>query len=364
MDITAIFKSCLETLRQTNKELSCISPLDKSNSSNSSSRTVKPKIFPGKKSENFSKARELSATITSLRDYLYDNRNAYLNIAASQAHSSNSSSVFTVPPGSGKKPRTPTMSDMDRDLLDNDVQKIIHNCQKKILEYESLIEMTDTIKNNVHVRTHLESISESLTAYLKQVTTVFSEMRAVRVKRTVDYQNMSRLSSLGSANKGTDSFINRSSHKESELHVSNHRSKKQNSLGSQTVEEIDGVKSPTIPDYFLDDGDIPPEELQLLEEENAALLNELNSLAQEVDQIQSNVVQIAQLQEIFTEKVLQQEKEIDTIGSVVVGATENIKGGNEQIRQAIQKNADFRVWVLFFILVMSFSLLFLDWYNE
>lgn len=368
MDITAIFKSCLETLRQNHKELAFISPQEKNASTTG---TGKAKIFPGKKSENYSKARELSTTITSLRDYLYENRNAYLNITASTPQDSKRSVFAAI---SGKQQgRTPmSMSDVDRDMLDNDVQKIIHNCQKRILDYENLIETTDVIRNNPHLRTHMENISESLTGYLKEVTTVFSEMRAIRVKRTVDYQNMSKLSSMSSMamNKSSEASTNgsgsrtiRETEESSYNSSSTPNQKKRNSM--QEIEEIDGSnKSITIPDYFLDDGDIPPEELQLLEEENAALLNQLNSLAQEVDQIQSNVVQIAQLQEIFTEKVLQQEKDIDIIGNAVVGATENIKGGNEQIRQAIQKNADFRVWVLFFILVMSFSLLFLDWYND
>ena len=59
-----------------------------------------------------------------------------------------------------------------------------------------------------------------------------------------------------------------------------------------------------------------------------------------------------------------QKDDIDRISNTVVGATENMNEANEQIKQAIQRNAGLRVWVLFFLLVMSFSLLFLDWYNE
>lgn len=59
-----------------------------------------------------------------------------------------------------------------------------------------------------------------------------------------------------------------------------------------------------------------------------------------------------------------QKYDIERIGNVVVGATENIKDANEQIKQAIQRNAGLRVWVLFFLIIMSFALLFLDWYND
>lgn len=80
--------------------------------------------------------------------------------------------------------------------------------------------------------------------------------------------------------------------------------------------------------------------------------------------MESKVVHIAELQELFTEKVLQQDKDIERISETVVGSTENMKSANEQIRQAMQRNAGLRVWMLFFLLVMSFSLLFLDWYND
>ncbi|KAB1282932.1 Syntaxin-18 [Camelus dromedarius] len=100
------------------------------------------------------------------------------------------------------------------------------------------------------------------------------------------------------------------------------------------------------------------------EQENQRLIGEMNSLFDEVRQIEGKVVEISRLQEIFTEKVLQQEAEIDNIHQLVVGATENIKEGNEDIREAIKNNAGFRVWVLFFLVMCSFSLLFLDWYDS
>jgi syntaxin 18 len=75
-------------------------------------------------------------------------------------------------------------------------------------------------------------------------------------------------------------------------------------------------------------------------------------------------VKIAELQEVFTEKVLEQDKDIERIFGTVVGTTENLRDANTQIRQAIQSNASLRFYVLFFLLVMSLTLLFLDWYND
>nr|DBA29321.1 TPA: hypothetical protein GDO54_009557 [Pyxicephalus adspersus] len=117
-------------------------------------------------------------------------------------------------------------------------------------------------------------------------------------------------------------------------------------------------------DDGLGEDELSPEDIQMFEEENQRLVSEMNSLLDEVRQIEGKVVEISRLQEIFTEKVLQQETEIDNIHQLVVGATENIKEGNEDIREAIKNNAGFRVWILFFLVMCSFSLLFLDWYDS
>lgn len=109
---------------------------------------------------------------------------------------------------------------------------------------------------------------------------------------------------------------------------------------------------------------LSPEEMQLFERENERMYDDLMSLKDDVLQIESKVVKIAELQDIFTTKVLQQKDDIELISSNAVGASENIKDGNEEIRKAIQNRASIRVYILFFLLVMAFTLLFLDWYNE
>lgn len=80
--------------------------------------------------------------------------------------------------------------------------------------------------------------------------------------------------------------------------------------------------------------------------------------------IESKAVRIAELQELFTEKILEQDQDLDRIDTIAVSTTENIVDANTEIRSAIRNNAGLRVYILFFILVLSFTLLFLDWYNE
>ena len=138
---------------------------------------------------------------------------------------------------------------------------------------------------------------------------------------------------------------------------------------SQSDDLSDDPEEPPKIDFNLiedeqEEMELSPEEMQIFEQENNRMYEDLMSLKDEVQQIESKVVKIAELQQIFTEKVLQQKDDIDLISSNAVASVENVKDGNEELRKAIQKNASMRIYVLFFLLVMSFTLLFLDWYNE
>ncbi|KFM62494.1 Syntaxin-18, partial [Stegodyphus mimosarum] len=50
-------------------------------------------------------------------------------------------------------------------------------------------------------------------------------------------------------------------------------------------------------------------------------------------EIEGKVVEIGRLQEILSEKVLQQDQDINRISDTVMGTTENIKEGNEELRE-------------------------------
>lgn len=80
-------------------------------------------------------------------------------------------------------------------------------------------------------------------------------------------------------------------------------------------------------------------------------------------EIEGRVVEIARLQSYFTDQVLEQGQSLDRLHMATIGSSENIKDGNELVRDAMRKNAGFRVFILFFIITLSFTILFLDWYN-
>nr|XP_020766825.1 syntaxin-18 isoform X2 [Odocoileus virginianus texanus] len=209
------------------------------------------------------------------------------------------------------------------------------------------------------VKEHRTAVLDFVEDYLKRVCKLYSEQRAVRVKRVVDKRRLSKL-------EPEPHPKTRESMSSEKVSQSPSKDSEEKPVPEEYTEKIPVEAQPELGNWGDGKGEdeLSPEEIQMFEQENQRLIGEMNSLFDEVRQIEGKVVEISRLQEIFTEKVLQQEAEIDSIHQLVVGATENIKEGNEDIREAIKNNAGFRVWVLFFLVMCSFSLLFLDWYDS
>ncbi|KAJ9591676.1 hypothetical protein L9F63_001763 [Diploptera punctata] len=324
MDITALFKACVKTVRTRNKAFGL-------------NDTDKSRIFGTRtqKSEFTIGAKEVLGQITRLRDFLLEHRKAYLNFAS---HLSD----------------TPQMSDVERDKIDSGAQRIMNTCSHLIQDFKKASQKLD---GSQQVLEHRYAVLNLVENYLKAVCKIYSEQRAIRVKRTLETQKMSKLEmDLKRPHEYSNTRPIPSTAPEETKNTSDDGGSPKKAANISN--NIDTLQ------FLSDDDQLSSEEMQIFESENAQLYNEMNSLTEEVKKIEGSVVKIAELQEFFTEKVLHQEKDIDRIASTVIGTTENVKDANEQIRQAIQRNAGLRVWILFFLAVMSFALLFLDWYND
>ncbi|XP_026163088.1 syntaxin-18 isoform X1 [Mastacembelus armatus] len=239
------------------------------------------------------------------------------------------------------------MTDNERDQIDQDAQIFMRTCSEaiKLLRNEAEKQVA-----SAQIKEHRGAVLDLVEMYLKGVCKLYSEQRAIRVKRMVDKKRLSRLAPEHHSRV----------EKTVEVEPSEEKAVKEESSEKSV---LDNTGEHLWEEGKLED-ELSPEEIQMFEQENQRLVSEMNSLVDEVRQIEGKVVEISHLQEIFAEKVLQQETEIDNIHQLVVGATENVKEGNEDIREAIKNNAGFRVWILFFLVMCSFSLLFLDWYDS
>jgi len=322
MDVSTLFRASVKTVSLRKKALE--------------DNNVKPPPKKLHRASAFrSKAQSVVTQIYKLREFLLENRSAYLNFSnhlASKGH----------------------MSDEERDQIDSGAQKIMTTCSQLVKELKREIAEAEVSPQNLE---HREIMLLLIEEYLKSVCKIYSEQKAMRVKRAMELRKIAKLE--------IDVKPKSNQRDKTKLNAANELSVDVKDRGGSSadssplkVQEMNGDVN-----TLSYEEELSAEDIQMFESENAQLYNELNTLTEEVKQIESKVVHIAELQEIFTEKVLDQDKDLDRLMTTVVGSTENVKEANEQIRQAIQRNAGLRVWILFFLLVMSFSLLFLDWYN-
>ncbi|XP_014611625.1 PREDICTED: syntaxin-18 [Polistes canadensis] len=323
MDVSILFRACVKTVSLQEKNLG-------------SSSLTKSLKKTKNKSAFYIKTQAVVGQITKLKEFILENHKAYLNFT----------NYLT---------NIPRMTDADRDQIDAGAQTIMSTCSQLIKELKREIAFSEVSRQNIE---HREIVLLMIEDYLKNVCKIYSEQKAMRVKRAVEMRTISKLELDGKLNK-VIAMDNKMSASNITMKTNNNTENQNNSNKSNPmkVQEINEDVNTLLYE------ELSPEDIQMFESENEQLYNELSTITEEVRQIESKVVHIAELQEIFTEKVLDQDKDLDRLMTTVVGSTENVKEANEQIRQAIQRNAGLRVWILFFLLVMSFSLLFLDWYN-
>ncbi|XP_013109175.2 syntaxin-18 [Stomoxys calcitrans] len=378
MDITHLFKAGVMTVKLQRKgELEAQKRILPKSTANANVQ----------RDEFAKQAKDVCNKITTLRNVLVENRSAYMRIGQHLKSAAQ-------------------MTDEQRDLIDRESEKFVTYYTQYLGQMRNDWKKA---KRKPQQREHIEAVLELLTAYLKSVQQIYLEQKKYRVQHELETYRLLKLASdkkkipvrpAGEQRSRKASTVSSTSSRD--LHMEAERTTEQYS-GMDVAEgwdlDEDDITAPTriLDDKFNDNStlsnnsfstdskaqvalnediqkseqsveeaakNLSPEDVQMFEEENVQLYHELQGLSEEVEAIEKNVVDIATLQDIFTEKVTLQQHNIERIINAVIGSTENVKDANEQIKQAIQRNAGLRVWSLFFLLVMSLSLLFLDWYYD
>ncbi|KAG6396983.1 hypothetical protein SASPL_143144 [Salvia splendens] len=102
---------------------------------------------------------------------------------------------------------------------------------------------------------------------------------------------------------------------------------------------------------------------QLLDDETHALQVELATMLDAVQDTETKMVEMSALNHLMSTHVLQQAQQIEFLYEQAVEATNNVVLGNKELSQAIQRNSSSRTFLLLFLFVLTFSVLFLDWYS-
>jgi len=245
------------------------------------------------------------------------------------------------------------MLERERDEVDVGADSISRQCRLLIGKFRDDVE---GLKVSEEGKQHYCAVADGLDSYLKGVVSVHSEMRAVRVARQIRQKKLSRLEINSVESRAQE--IGAGQGKQGGISVAELQDAAKAAAAARGRQSYSGYSSEE------EGEELSVEEQQAMEMENERLVEQLSSLTSQVEQVQSKVVKVAELQAVFTEKVLEQADILDVVHAQAVNTTENTKEGNEEVRKAIQNMASYRVYILFILLVFSFSLLFLDWYND
>ena len=342
MDITKVFKACVKTAKLKTKD----EPADLDR------LQIRSKEKKSTDASFNKRAMDVASNISKLRVFLLTYQTEYLG------------EFIPLVSISSK------MTEEERQQIDTDAQTFMKSCSNAIASLKTEV---SSIRADGQLKTHSCAVLDILDTCLKDACKLYSQQRAFRVQQAHDQKRMSRLKPEGKS-------CSEASAAEEENTGLRFRGKEPKDALQKLSKKLDNASHSSANGHIGSSQDHIPlqdstaksvprieltqEEAQMFAEENERLYEEMNNIDKEVKTIEGTVVQISHLQEIFQEKVLAQSTQIENINTTSVLTTENVKEGNEQIREAIKNSATFRVWILFFLVMCTFSLLFLDWYND
>lgn len=272
MDITQLFKASIKTIRLRNKS---IPPADKNRILKKASKT------------DFTiKTLDICQQISQLKNLLIENRSAYMRFGCHLKSSTQ-------------------MTDEERDIIDSESEKIIGICTQFLNDLKFEVRKKVCTKQEAE---HMQNVLELLSSYLKTVFNIYNEQKAYRIQYELESYKLLKLES----NKKLIPVIPPRERVAARLEYNEPKDEmddfgmdvdsERNELDRKKRNRID-LDDDIASRHALEQDEISAEDIQMFESENVQLYKELKGLSDEVEQIEKNVVDIARLQEIFTEKV-------------------------------------------------------------
>ena len=267
----------------------------------------------------------------------------------------------------GYLPGACLMTDERRNKLDSDIEEFIEICNEKIKILQSEIRLDSPSEQVIE---HRETVIKLMRKKLNDLFAYFNHMKTTKIVRQMEKEKYDRIESASgkiSPNTELDQLASIDSStslldKLSSLTGSDDKQRIANTQTDSASVSYDDCQQQSLiaAEHHTS---IDPYEIQALAVENSQIHDELMTLDDELKLIGKKVVQISKLQELFTEKVMEQSVDLDNLHETAIKSSENVREGNDLIRDAMMKNASTRVFILFYIVTLGFTILFLDWYN-
>ena len=111
-----------------------------------------------------------------------------------------------------------------------------------------------------------------------------------------------------------------------------------------------------------DELELTASQIMQFEDENAAILRNVQDTLASVQQAESRLLEISQLQTELITHLTHQTELTDQLFEDAIATTSTMDKGNEELREARRRGKDSRLYILVFLIGASLSLLFLHYY--
>lgn len=238
----------------------------------------------------------------------------------------------------------------ERDSIEHEVSIFVKACKEQIDILKTSITNEEVNSKgwlggirgdhaNADTIAHKHGVILILSEKLHSVTSQFDQLRAVRFQEAINRAMPRRKPKRAPEKTSTDI-----------------------SYSSNSRESRESTSSET-----RDHGEILAEPMkvqqQLLDDETRALQVELSSLLDAARDTETKMVEMSALNHLMSTHVLQQAQQIEYLYDQAVEATKNVELGNKELTKAIERNSSSRTFLLLFLIVLTLSVLFLDWYS-
>ena len=305
--------------------------------------------------------------ITSLKRFLLTIRRPYLSSESHRRHHQSrhnnnkkstqqqqkEGSLFSLFPSNIQ-----SLTDNERDEIDFQAKVIIRRCMDRIKE----LEHAEQLRQQQQEQEKQKSFSKFFQSLLASNNAITAEDILALHRSSMTWLLNKRLAEVSELQRN-----------QQEIRLTRELEKSENKLyksssSARKVEEDPVYKFNQI-DYEDDDepafqvDELSQDQMQMLEKENSTMVEELNNTLNEVRNAEKALLEISTLQNELTNHLAAQTAQTDQLYADAIASTERVEQGNVQLIQSRERNRGTRHFTLFFLLMASFVLLFLDWYS-
>ena len=239
------------------------------------------------------------------------------------------------------------MSEAERDDVDAEASGVLKACGEGVDRLRQAASAAGDAAGE-QLRLHRQAMLQLLQERLREAITLFDTHRNYRLQRAQQERDarLGAAAAAAAAGSGSSGAAGARASSGSPAVLSSR---------AQAADELDEYAD-ALSDEELDAG-----ERAQLQEENALLFGQMNTMANEAEQ---RMADIAAMSSQLSHYLHEQDEAIGEIRKDLDVTNDNLQTGNAYLDSAARHSRDFRIFILTFLLVASFSLLFLDWYYD